>query len=397
MKYTVGIILILSIVFQSCTKSVDAVDSYFGFDIPKDSLQSYLQNKMESLNIPGMSFAMINEGEVVYHETFGYANVAEKIPVSDKTIFEAASLSKPVFAFFVMKYVEEGKLDLDKPLYEYLPYPDIAHDERYKKITARMVLSHRTGFPNWRGDTPENKLHIKFEPGTDYFYSGEGYQYLAKVLKHIEDTDWEGLEQQFQEKIAAPFGMEHTVFIQDAYSIANKAEPYDDDGKWINPERDRDSIVRYQFVAPASLHSEAIDFSKWMIAVMNHEGLQQQSYAELFKVHSYVGEFNSFKVNYSLGFFVPEVPFANIFLHGGNNFGFTCYFALDPEDKWGYVLFTNSEYGEQLGSEFALYAMFGPNMAKVYSILAVFALGIILMIVFVIRRIRKRIRNRKNA
>ena len=139
-----------------------------------------------------------------------------------------------IFAFFVMKYVEEGRLDLDKPLYEYLPYPDIAYDDRYKKITARMVLSHRSGFPNWRENEKDKKLKIKFEPGTDYEYSGEGYQYLALVLKHIEKTDWNGLKASFQKKVVEPLNMKQTVFIQTPYTKEHKAEPYDKNRKWID-------------------------------------------------------------------------------------------------------------------------------------------------------------------
>ena len=173
----------------SCQKE-NTIDSYLGFDgIAKDELDSFLNKKVKDLKIPGMSIAFINHGEVVHHRVMGYASKEQELPVTNTTIFEAASLSKPVFAYFVMKYVDEGKLDLDKPLYEYLPYEDIAYDERYKQITARMVLSHSSGFPNWRNNHPENKLFIKFDPGTDYMYSGEGYMYLSKVLKHIDQTN----------------------------------------------------------------------------------------------------------------------------------------------------------------------------------------------------------------
>ena len=124
------------ILLQSCSTDPDEIESYFGFDIPKTVLDTYLQEQMETLEIPGMSIAFLNEGEIVHYRTMGYANLQEQIPVTEKTIFEAASMSKPVFAYFVMKYVEEGKLDLDTTLYTYWPYPDIAHDERYKKINS---------------------------------------------------------------------------------------------------------------------------------------------------------------------------------------------------------------------------------------------------------------------
>ena len=383
------------LIAYSCSSDQDKVDSYFGFDIPKETLDRYLLDQMDSLNIPGMAIAFINDGKVVHHRTLGYANLQEQLAVTETTIFEAASLSKPVFAFFVMKYVEEGKLDLDTPLYTYLPYPDIAYDERYKKITARMVLSHRTGFPNWREDTPDDRLIIQFEPGTDYFYSGEGYQYLAKVLNEIEGLDWKGLEAEFQAKVAVPLGMEHSVFIQDDYSKRHKAEPYDEEGKWVGPGRNPDSLRQYQFWAPASLHSEPLDFSKWMIGLMEGKVLTEESYQELYRPHSFVDEFNGIKVDYTLGFFKPQLPLTNLYMHGGNNFGFTSSFALDPDKKWGFVLFTNSEYGEDLGNELTLYMLTGPDMNKVYLVLGLIVISVILIFILLIRwllRQRKKIR-----
>ena len=222
--------LFLILIVNCSAKTKVDVKNYKGIEIPKDSIDSYFESRMEELNIPGLSFAIINDGEVVHHNAMGFSNLEEKILVTNKTIFEGASMSKSLFAFFVMTYVEEGKLDLDKPLFEYLPYPDIAYDDRYKKITARMVLSHRSGFPNWRENEEDKKLKIKFEPGTEYEYSGEGYQYLAMVLKHIEGTDWNGVEKAFQEKVAKPIGLEHTVFIQTPYTKEHKAQPYD--RKW---------------------------------------------------------------------------------------------------------------------------------------------------------------------
>lgn len=372
-------IILSSMILLACSEEEEVIDSYLGFDIPIEELDNYLDEKVEELGIPGMSIAFINEGKVVHHRTMGYAFLEEQKPVTDKTIFEAASLSKSVFAHFVMTYVDEGRLDLDKPLYEYLPYPDIAHDERYKKITARMVLSHRSGFPNWRTDFADDQLFIEFEPGTDFLYSGEGYMYLSKVLKEIEQTDWEGLEAIFQQKVARPMGLDHTVFIQDAYSKANKAEPYDENGDWISWENNPDSIFQYEFRAPASIHSEALDFSKWMLAIMRKEGLSEEAYEEMFEIHSMLESPDGppIPLAYTLGFYTLDVPLMNLYAHGGNNYGFTAFFALDPEKDWGYVLFTNSEYGERLGGEYLLtYLMTGPDMSKVYA-----SVGVLLLLV----------------
>ncbi len=107
-----------------------------------------------------------------------------------------------------------------------------------------------------------------------------------------------------------------------------------------------------EFGAAYSIHTEAADFSRWMIAVMNKYLLTEESYSELFKRHSKVPN-DSPDVYYTLGFVTPEIPEmeTNIYLHYGNNEGFTCMYLLDTEKDWGFAVFTNSEYGETLGNE----------------------------------------------
>ena len=136
---------------------------------------------MEAENIPAISIAVINNNKIVYHHALGVSNIETKEPVDNQSIFEAASLSKPIFAYFVMKMVEKGKIDLDKPLFEYLPHPGIAPEsqEDAKLITARMVLAHQTGFPNHSNG---QLIKLAFKPGTDFMYSGEAYQYLAAII-----------------------------------------------------------------------------------------------------------------------------------------------------------------------------------------------------------------------
>ena len=348
------------------------LQNLIGTTMSTATLDQYLEEKMKSLKIPGLAVAVINDGKVVYHRVKGYADKAHKIKVNKQTIFEGASMAKSVFAYFTMKLVEQGKLDLDKPLYQYLPYPDIAYDDRYKKITARMILSHRSGFPNWRTDykSKGGKLFIKFEPGTQYHYSGEGYQYLAKVLKHLLKTDWKGLDAKIREDIMQPLGMTHTRFIQDIYNVTHKAKPYDEKGQLIDLKYKKPDSL---FIAPASIHSEPIEFSKWLIAMMNRQGLQKTAFDEMLKPHSQVPFPIPLELNYTLGFFNYTFPFGNFYMHGGNNEGFTCLFAIEPDKKWGFVVFTNSEYGEQLGSLMQLYFINGWPLNK-YIWLAVFVL-----------------------
>ncbi len=393
-KYISSVWVIVFITFLVCrpSKKDNEIDSYLGFNFPKDSIDSFVESKMRSYNIPGLSMAIINDGEVVYHKTKGYSNVTEQNAIKSTTIFEGASISKSVFSYFVMTFVEDELLDLDKPLYQYMPYPDIDYDVRYKKITARMVLSHRSGFPNWREDNDDGRLTIQFEPGTDYLYSGEGYQYLAKVLMHLLQVDNGGLEALFQKRIANPIKMNHTVFIQNEYTRHHKAEPYDEDGNWINwKENYWFTKEDNEFYAPSSIHSEPIDFSRWMIAVMNEELLSKESYKELLKPHSTV-PYDGVNVSYTLGFLKLHFPFTSIYLHSGNNEGFTSWYIMDLKKKWGFVLFTNSEYGDQLGQDLFFHLLADVDRAKLYIVVGLIVVFLILVITFLIKKMRQYIR-----
>lgn len=335
-------------------QSPGTIQNLIGESVSPDSLEAFLQNQMTALEVPGVSVALINDGKVVYHSVKGESDTGTRKSVTPRTIFEGASLSKPLFAYLVMGFVEEGTLDLDKPLHEYLPYADIAHDERYKKITARMVLSHTSGFPNWRSDHEGGELFISFEPGTAFQYSGEGYQYLAKVLAHLLNTDDAGLERIYQKRVAEPLHMEYTKYLQDAQNMEHKANGYIA-GNAV--EEDDDPTI---FGSAFSVHSEALDFSKWLIALLNQEGLSKKSYAELFQTQITLPEGHpqtqSGVTDWTLGFARAEMPFGVAFGHGGNNPGYTSLFIIVPETKWGFVMFTNKNQS-QLPMVFLQYLM----------------------------------------
>jgi CubicO group peptidase (beta-lactamase class C family) len=317
--FTSFLFLVLAInALLGCTSENTAnISSYLGFAIPKDSLTSYLQTAIVKENIPGLSVVVLNRGEVVYHQNLGYSNREKRIAVSDSTIFEFASLSKSMFAFFVMTFVERKELDLDKPLHTYLPHPDLLNDARAKKITARMVLSHRSGLPNWRESEKDSVLRIQSEPGIEYRYSGEGYQYLAMVLMHITQTDHQGFERLFEERITKPLGLWHTHFIQTTYTRAHKAEPYNSKGNRIDWSKEYYFLKEDgKFYAPASLHTEPLEFSRWIQAIMQKKILSESSYKELFSPHSKM-PYDGLNVSYALGFAHPKLPFTNIFCTRG--------------------------------------------------------------------------------
>jgi CubicO group peptidase (beta-lactamase class C family) len=143
--------------------------------------------------VTGVGIAILTGGTIAYLKAYGIRDKEKNLPLTTDSVMSAASFTKVAFAYLAMQLVDDGSLSLDKPVYEYLPkplpeyenYKDLAGDPRYKKITARMLLSHTSGLPNWRWFTDEKSLRIYFEPGSRFAYSGEGIALLQLVVESV--------------------------------------------------------------------------------------------------------------------------------------------------------------------------------------------------------------------
>lgn len=321
------------------------IETLSGEKVNYKTIDNFLQSQMDSFNIIGLSIAIINNAEIVYHRTLGYANIDSLSNVTENSLFEAGSLSKPLFAYFALKLYEQGVYDLDTPLYKYLPYPDIEYDERYKLITARMVLSHTTGFPNWRVFNPDGKLDIKCTPGTEFYYSGEGYLYLSKVLAHLTNRTLRNLDDYFQEIVSNEIGLKNSYYSTNDYLVNHKVKGHID-GKPVDEPFYYDME---NFGAAGNLHTESIDYSNFLITLMNENGLSKESYNEMFTEHIKVpaNEYDYLphpdKIAWGLGFGIKYLPYGKLYFHEGLNHGFQSYFMMDKENKRGYVFFTNCQ------------------------------------------------------
>ena len=311
-----------------------------GKEIKEEQLNDFFVGIMDTLSISGISIAVINDSKIVYHQVFGVKDNISKEVIDKETYFEAASLSKPLFAFYVMKQVDKGLLDLDRPLHYYLPYPDIEYDKRYKEITARMILSHTSGFPNWRSDS----LKIDFAPGTKYQYSGEGYRYLAEVLASINEVPFKSLDSLFQEEIVKPLKANKLYFQWNSEITKNKATGHLNNMPTDNLEVRKDLY----FGSAGGLHSEASNYAKFLIAIMNRNILSSGSFDELLKeqVKLPKDDINSIILNasgWSLGFGMIPTSSEICYWHSGNNQDFQSWFHIFPEKKYGIVIFSNSD------------------------------------------------------
>ena len=319
----------------------------FDFDDKKALvLNDFIRKYQEYYEIPGVSLALIKDGKVIYHKTYGVKNSYTNEPVNENTLFEAASITKTVFAFAVNSLAEKGIIDLDKPLYLYLPFEEIAYDDRYKLMTARHVLSHQTGLPNWAYNTPDGKLILKFAPGTGYGYSGEGFEYLKRVVVRITGKN---ILSVLDEEVLKPLGLKNFYFSKNDYLAKVVAN-----GHYENLPT-RADLPESPGMA-WSMYTEALSFSDYVIALLNRKGLKPQTYDEMFRIQDTVPldeneKKQGLEIYYGLGIKLEKTPFGFVFEHGGNNGDFQCQFKMYRDLKMGFVIFTNSDTGGYLKND----------------------------------------------
>jgi CubicO group peptidase (beta-lactamase class C family) len=269
---------------------------------------------MTHTHAKGMAVAVIDHGKAGYVQAYGIRN-AKGDPLATDTVMYGASLTKTVFAYTVLQLVDQGKLnldtpikdDLDKPLPSYAPdlvspekygpYKDLADDPRWERITPRMCLTHSTGFSNFWFIEPDQKLHIHFEPGTHFSYSGEGLILLQFVIEHGRKAQGLGLD--VGDLTKANFnrlGMTRTSLIWLNGQDPNVADGWNDQGQ-PQPHEKR-SKVR----AAGSMNTTISDLSKFTAVLVSGEGLSATSSAEMTKPQLHITVAHQFPL------FQPDLP-----------------------------------------------------------------------------------------
>ena len=312
-------------------------------------LEKSIPQLMKDGEVPGLSIVVIRDAKVVWRQSFGVTNSTTNQPVGDDTIFEAASLSKPVFAYGVLRLVEKGKLDLDTPLVKYLPKPYVETDERAGLITARMVLTHTTGFPNWRNNQP---LKTQFNPGERFSYSGEGFVYLQKVVEHLTG---QLLDAVMRKEVFEPLGMTSSSYVwMDKYETL-KATGHDSAGT----ARERRKYLEAN--AAGSLHTTTADYAKFVVAMMKSTGLKKETFKQMLGQQTKVdegcsncianqptGKFSN-SIFWGLGWGLQQTENGNSFWHWGDSNNDTHAFIIASEkQKSGVLIFTDSGNGHSI-------------------------------------------------
>jgi CubicO group peptidase (beta-lactamase class C family) len=257
---------------------------------------------MKRTGAKGMAIAIIDRGRVRYVKAYGDRN-AKGDPLQTDTVMYGASLTKTVFAYTVLRLVDQGRIDLDTPLAAYLdkplpdydpeaiypdkyaPYKDLASDARWKTITARTVLTHSTGFHNFYWLEPDQKLRIHFDPGSRYSYSGEGMILLQFVIDNGRKSQGLGVDvgELVRENVFDPLGMKRTSLTWRDDFAGNLADGWNDKGE-PQPHDER-SKVR----AAGSMDTTIDDLSKFAAALVSGKGLSRASRAEMVKPQLHIG------------------------------------------------------------------------------------------------------------
>ena len=304
---------------------------------PSTDLKSLLNRLVDASGVPGAAIVHVKPGGKVDTYYAGYVEKGSSRPVSASTVFHAASLSKQITAWAALRLAERGELDLDRPLNEYVP-DIVTSDELSLSITARHVLSHTSGLPNWRNSRFGMKAH--FTPGTEFSYSGEGYVWLSKAMEKITGKDFETY---IRAAVFVPLGMNSTTFVwkPDLQSVA--VIGHDLHGR---PTSRRGSEKAN---AAASLLTTAEDYGRFLQAVMRGpESMYEPSAKVTKKCASCLGS-NAAELpdgfSWGLGWGLWHHNGQREFFQWGDNGSFKAFVIGDRRRGEALAVFTNSEGG----------------------------------------------------
>ena len=309
-----------------------AIRGFDGNPVSGERIDREATRMMAEGKVQGLAMAVVDDGKVVFVRSWGRRNVERNLPLQTDTIMYGASLTKFAFAYMVMQLVDERKLDLDRSIADYLPkplpeysfYETLRADDRWRKLTPRILLSHTSGLANFAFLEPDQKMRFHFDPGSRYAYSGEGFILLQFVL----ETGL-GLKvgEEMQRRVFDRFGMTRTCMMWRADFVDNLADGYGINGSFEAHAR------RSKPRAAGSMDTTIADFAKFLAGLSRGEGLSAQSRAEMVRSQVAITTPSQFptlsettstamkalKLSAGLGVITFEGPFGHAFFKGGHN------------------------------------------------------------------------------
>lgn len=348
-----------------------------GVELAPDQVAQKIELLMTAAKVTGLGVAIINKDDVVYQRAFGMADAEHGRPLREDSVMYAASFTKAMFATLVMQLEKEGVLDLDKsienmlpkPLSDYEKYSDLSGDERWKKITPRMLLSHTSGLPNWRWFEPGEKLRIYFTPGQRYAYSGEGINLLQFVLENGLKLDVGDL---MHKRVFHRYGMQRTSMVWQPQYAGDIAIGHDEKGVALGHKQ------RGSARAAGSADASLIDMASFMRAMIRRDGMPKTQFNTMFRPQTRIRSPSQFptlreetttrddaiRLSYGLGWGVFTSPYGKAFFKEGHDDGWQNYMVGFPDKKTAIVFMSNSSNAESI-FKYLLSELIGDNSSPV--------------------------------
>jgi CubicO group peptidase (beta-lactamase class C family) len=336
-----------------------------GSRIPVAAASKLAAETLAAKHVTGAQLAVIDGGRLVWSEAFGLRGVSPDLPMQTTTTTWAASITKSVFATYVMQLVERGEVDLDmpvarmldKPLNEYEPYREKASllvgDPQWGRVTPRMLLSHTAGLLNFATLEPDGKMRLHSAPGSAYWYSGEGFNLLQYV---IEQKKGRPLNQLMDEAIFTPLGMTRTSLVFRPGFEADIADRFDAGGKFLAKTR------RNPARGAGSMTSSAEDLSRFLAALFDDRIIKPATRRQMFSPVITIRALHQFPLAanepegeeakrvglaYGLGWgLLTRTPYGPAFFKEGHGDGAQDYLLCFERRQACMILLTNSDNGE---------------------------------------------------
>lgn len=346
-------------------KKVASIRRLDGTTIPISEADTFARKTLADAHVTGAQIAVMDRGRLVWSGAFGLRRREPELPMDRETTMWAASITKSVFATYVMQLVERGEFQLDVPVAQLLPqaldsYPayretasEIVHDPAWATVTPRMLLSHSSGLQNFASIEPDKKLHLHFKPGTRFLYSGEGINLVQFV---IEQQRGKPLDELMQEALFTPLKMTRTGIIYRAEFASDVADRYD-----LN-EKFRSQTKRFPARGAGSMTTSAEDLARFATAFFDGTILKTATRAEMltpvYRIHS-LHEFAlaanegdgteaaATELAYGVGWgLLTHTPFGLAFFKEGHGDGAQNYMICFERRQACMILLTNSDNGE---------------------------------------------------
>ena len=354
-------LLVFTAAAHAATPGIRRID---GTSITTADAESLAREILAKNHVTGAQIAVLNDGRLVWSSAFGLRDREHNLPMQPSTTTWAASITKSVFATYVMQLVEQGVLSLDKPVAELLPQPldhyedyrataaELVHDARWPTVTPRTLLSHTSGLANFASFEPDRKMHLHFAPGSRFAYSGEGLNLLQFV---IEQRLHKPLDQLMQDSLFTPLKMNRTSMIWQERFAPDVADRYDLDEKFIAHTR------RDHARAAGSMTTSAEDLARFTSALMEGRVIKSSSFQAMLTPAIRIDALHQFPtfdeakgtegpavgLAYGLGWgLLTHTRFGPAFFKEGHGDGAQNYMICLTRHRDCMILLTNSDNGE---------------------------------------------------